>query len=86
MDPNRLPPTPDRFDIDPISECAVDLPIAGRIFMFVFHQLACPILILVVYLQACLRFRGEGLVFSVSGWGVGVYGFGVRVWCLGLGV
>lgn len=39
------------FDIQPITHCASGLPAAARILMFLFHQMACPLLVIIVYLQ-----------------------------------
>ena len=42
------------LDVHPEYSCAVDLSSAARVSMFLFHQIACPVLILIVYFQVCL--------------------------------
>ena len=42
------------LDLHPEFSCAVHLTPAARVCMFLFHQIACPVLILIVYFQVCL--------------------------------
>jgi len=52
------------FDIEPRFNCASELPAAARITMFLFHQMACPLLILIVYLQLVSWLRDRSNILS----------------------